>query len=30
LDKARPNTEHIRGLNLAAVMCTTIQMSRLP
>jgi hypothetical protein len=30
LDKARPDTENIRGLNLAAVMCTTVQVSRLP
>jgi hypothetical protein len=30
LDKARPHTQNIRGLNLAAVMCTTVQVSRLP
>jgi hypothetical protein len=30
LDKAKPDTENIRGLNLAAVMCTTVQVSRLP
>jgi hypothetical protein len=30
MDKARPDTENIRGLNLAAVMCTTVQVSRLP
>jgi hypothetical protein len=30
LDKARPHTENIRGLNLAAVMCTTVQVSKLP
>jgi hypothetical protein len=29
LDKAKPDTENIRGLNLAAVMCTTVQVSRL-
>jgi hypothetical protein len=29
LDKAKPHTENIRGLNLAAVMCTTVQVSRL-
>jgi hypothetical protein len=27
LDKAKPYTEIIRGLNLAAVMCTTVQMA---
>jgi hypothetical protein len=27
LDKARPHTENIRGSNLAAVMCTTVQVS---
>jgi hypothetical protein len=27
LDKARPHTENIRGLNLAAVMCTAVQVS---
>jgi hypothetical protein len=30
LDKAKPHTENIRGLNLAVVMCTTVQVSRLP
>jgi hypothetical protein len=30
LDKARPDIENIRGLNLAAVICTTVQASRLP
>jgi hypothetical protein len=30
LDKAKPDTENIRGLNLAAVMCTTVQASELP
>jgi hypothetical protein len=30
LDMARPHTENIRGLNLAAVMCTTVHVSRLP
>jgi hypothetical protein len=30
LDKAKPDTENIRGLNLAAAMCTTVQVSRLP
>jgi hypothetical protein len=29
LDKVKPDTENIRGLNLAAVMCTTIQVCRL-
>jgi hypothetical protein len=28
LDKARPHTESIRGSNLAAVMCTTVQVSK--
>jgi hypothetical protein len=28
LDKARPHTENIRGSNLAAVMCTTVQVSK--
>jgi hypothetical protein len=28
LDKARPHTENIRGLNLAAVTCTTVQVSK--
>jgi hypothetical protein len=30
LDKAKPVIESTRGLNLAAVMCTTVQVSRLP
>jgi hypothetical protein len=30
LDKARPFTENIRGLNLAAVKHTTVQVTRLP
>jgi hypothetical protein len=30
LDKAKPDTENIRDLNLAAVMCTTVQVSELP
>jgi hypothetical protein len=29
LGKAKPDTENIRGLNLAAVMCMTVQVSRL-
>jgi hypothetical protein len=29
LDKAKPDIENIRGLNLAAVMCMTVQVSRL-
>jgi hypothetical protein len=29
LDKAKPDIENIRGLNLAAVMCVTVQLSRL-
>jgi hypothetical protein len=29
LDKAKPDTENIRGLNLAAVMCMTVQVTRL-
>jgi hypothetical protein len=28
-DKVKPDTEDIRGLNLAAVMCMTVQVSRL-
>jgi hypothetical protein len=28
LDKAKPDTENIRGSNLAAVMCTTVQVSK--
>jgi hypothetical protein len=28
--KVRPHTESIRGSNLAAVMCTTVQVSKLP
>jgi hypothetical protein len=30
LDKANPDIENIRGLNLAAVKHTTIQVTRLP
>jgi hypothetical protein len=30
LDKAKPDTENIRGLNLAAVMCTSVHVTRLP
>jgi hypothetical protein len=30
LDKAKPHTENIKGLNLAAVMFTTVQVFRLP
>jgi hypothetical protein len=29
LDKAKPDTENITGLNLAAVMCTAVQVTRL-
>jgi hypothetical protein len=29
MDKAKPDTENIRGLNLAAVMCMTVQVTRL-
>jgi hypothetical protein len=29
LDKVKPNTENIRGLNLAAVMCMIVQVTRL-
>jgi hypothetical protein len=29
LEEARPHTENIRGLNLAAVMCMAVQVSRL-
>jgi hypothetical protein len=29
LDKANPDTENIRGLNLAAVKYTTVQVTRL-
>jgi hypothetical protein len=29
MDKAKPDTDNIRGINLAAVMCTTVQVSRL-
>jgi hypothetical protein len=29
LDKAKPITENIRGFNLVAVMCTTVQVTRL-
>jgi hypothetical protein len=27
-DKARPHTENIRGSNLVAVICTTVQVSK--
>jgi hypothetical protein len=27
LDKAKPDTENMRGLNLAAVMCMTVQVT---
>jgi hypothetical protein len=30
LDKAKPDVESIRGLNLAAVKHTTVQVTRLP
>jgi hypothetical protein len=30
LDKAKPDIENIRDLNLAAVICTTVQVSKLP
>jgi hypothetical protein len=30
LDKAKPDIESIRGLNLAAVKRTTVQVTRLP
>jgi hypothetical protein len=30
LNKAKPVTENIRGLNLAAVKHTTVQVTRLP
>jgi hypothetical protein len=30
LDKAKPDIESIRGLNLAAVKHTTVQVTRLP
>jgi hypothetical protein len=29
LEKAKPDTENIRGLNLAAVICMTVQVTRL-
>jgi hypothetical protein len=29
VDKAKPDTENIRGLNLAAVMCMIVQVTRL-
>jgi hypothetical protein len=29
LDKAKTDTENMRGLNLAAVMCMIVQVSRL-
>jgi hypothetical protein len=30
LDKAKPDTENTRGLNLAAVRRTTVQVTSLP
>jgi hypothetical protein len=30
LDRAKPDTENIRGLNLVVDMCMTVQVSRLP
>jgi hypothetical protein len=30
LDKAKPDVENIRGLNLAAVRYTTVHVTRLP
>jgi hypothetical protein len=29
-DKVKPDTENIRGLNLAAVKLTTVQVTKLP
>jgi hypothetical protein len=29
-DKAKPDIENLRGLNLAAVKLTTVQMTKLP
>jgi hypothetical protein len=29
IGQGNPDTENVRGLNLAAVMCTTVQVSRL-
>jgi hypothetical protein len=29
LDKARPDTENIRGSNLAAITCTIVQVSKI-
>jgi hypothetical protein len=29
-DKAKPHTGNTRGFNLPAVICTTVQVSRLP
>jgi hypothetical protein len=29
LDKAKPDTENIRGFSLAAVMCMTVQVTKL-
>jgi hypothetical protein len=29
LDKAKTDTENIRGLNLAAVMCMTVHVTKL-
>jgi hypothetical protein len=30
LDKSNPDRQNIRGLNLAEVMCTNVEVSRLP
>jgi hypothetical protein len=30
MEKAKPSIENIKGLNLAAVICTTVEVSRLP
>jgi hypothetical protein len=30
LDKAKPDIGGMRGLNLAAITCTTVQVSRVP
>jgi hypothetical protein len=29
LDKPKPDTENVRGLNLAAVMCMIVQVTKL-
>jgi hypothetical protein len=29
-DKVKPDTENVRGLNLAAVKLTTVQVTKLP